>query len=362
MKEILVYSLLVLSSLIFTSSIAAQYNEVEHEYLSFAADQDTKLMLSNKYGGIVCETWDKDSIGVQVTISSSSKKRESVSRIMNSVEIESIKFGNTVEVETSFRDNASLIKSYLGKLDPFNSNELTIEYVVSFPDGIDMEIINRFGNVSIEQSKSDIDIDLEYGDLRLESMAGDLKLRLKSGRLSGRKLKRAEFDARNYDIRLKYIDYALLELNHCDVKVDEIDFARIDLVGGELDLDEVNTVSGFANANADINIELLNKDLELEVKNSAVMIEEFDEKVSTVIINEVSSTIDLNISNFSFSLEADVEESQFSVPKSISNIERVVHDERKQSRTISFSYGVDNVEKCLFKLTGQKGSIFLIED
>ena len=362
MKEILAYSLLVLTSLAISTSAIAQYDEVAHEYISFAANQDTKLMLSNKYGDLMIETWDKDSIGIQVTIKSSSKKRESVNRIMNSVEIESIKFGNSIEVETNFIDNASLIKSYLGQLDPFNSNELSIDYVVSFPDGIEMEIINQFGNISIEQNSSDIDIDLEYGDLRLESMMGDLKLSLKSGRLSGRKLKRAEFDVRNYDIRLKHIEYAIFEASHCDIKVDKIDFARIDLTGGEIDLVEVDKLIGFASANADINIELLNSDLELEVKNSAVMIEEFDEEVSKVIINEVSSTIDLNISNFSFSLEADVEESQFSVPKTISNIDRVVHDERRQSRTITFSYGSDDVDQCLFKLTGLKGSIFLIED
>jgi len=362
MKEILAYSLLAVASFVFATDTLAQYDQVEHEYLSFAADQRTKLMLSNKYGNIDCETWDKDSIGIQVTISASSKKRESVKRIMNSVEIERVKFGNSIEIESNFIDNASLIKSYLGKLDPFNSNELAIDYVVSFPDGIDMELINQFGNISIEQSKSDIDVDLEYGDLRLESMTGDLTLKLKSGRLSGRKLMRAEFDARNYDVRLKYIEYAIIEASHCDIKVDKIDFARIDLLGGELDLDEVNTMSGFATANADINIELLNKDLELEVKNSAVMIEQFDEEVSKVIINEVSSTIDLNISNISFSLEAEVEESQFSVPKTISNIDKVVHDERKQSRFISFSHGDNNVDICLFKLTGLRGSIFLIED
>ena len=362
MKEILVYSFSMLTIVFGPANAIAQYEEVRSEYLSYPADENTKFMLNNKYGDIVCETWEKDSIGITATINISSKKRESIDRILSSVEIEKVEFGNTVEIETSFIDNASLIKSYLGKLDPFNSNELSIDYKINFPDGLEMEIVNRFGNILIEQSKSDMDIDLEYGDLRLESMTGDLKLKLKSGRLIGRKLKKAEFDTRNFDIRLKYIEYAILEAQHCDTKIEEIDFARIDLSGGELDLDEVKTISGYASSNADINIELLKKELELELKNSSILIEEFDEEVSKVIIDEVSSTVDLNISNLSFSVEADVEESQFSVPKTVTNIERVVIDERKQVRTINFTYEGGNGNVSLFKFTGVRGSFFLIED
>jgi hypothetical protein len=362
MKGILAYSLLTLFSVALPFGADAQYEEILNQYFSFAADENTKLMVSNKYGNITCETWDKDSIGVSVKISCVSKKRESLNRIMNSVKIDQINFGNTIELETAFVDNASLIKSYLGKLDPFNTNELNIEYLLNFPDGIEMDLINEFGNISIEQSTSDIDIELEYGDLRLESMTGDLNLDLKSGRLIGRQLKRANIDARNCDIKLKSIDKAILDMSHCDTKIDKIDFARIELSGGELNLEEVNTLSGTVSSNADLNIELLNADLEVKLKNSSILIEEFDEEVSKVIIDEISSIVDLNISNFAFSLEADVEESKFSVPKSITNIDRVIHDERKQARTIKFNYGDNGASQSKLKLTGLRGSIILIED
>lgn len=361
MKEILVYSFFALSCIFAPIQGIAQYEDIEEEYISFPADADTKFTMSNKYGDLTFETWEKDSIGVSTTIQISSKKRESLERLLNSVIIEKIEFGNTVEIETSFADDASFIKSYLGKLDPFNSNELSIDYHIYFPDGIEMEIANRFGNIMIEQTKSDLDIDLDYGDLRMENMTGDLKLDLKTGRLAGRNVKKIEIEARNFDIRLKTAEYAIVNLKHCDTKIDEIDFAKVDLLGGELDVDEINAIKGDA-SNADITIELANEEIQLELKNSSLLVEEFDENIKKVIIDEESSTVDLNIENLSFTLEAEIEDSQFSVPKTVSNVERVVTDEKRQARTISLSYGASSGPQSKFRFTGVKGSFFLIEN
>lgn len=361
MKEILAYSFIAFGFLLAPLQTLAQYESVEEKYMSFVANEDTKFMINNKYGDLTFETWEKDSIGIKTTIRISSRKQESVNRILNSVIIDKVVFGNTVEVETSFADNASFIKSYLGKLDPFNSNELTIDYQINFPNGLEMEIANRFGNIMIEQTSSDIDINLDYGDLRLEDMTGDLHLKLKTGRLIGRKVKKVEIDGRNYGIRLKSAEYAILDIQQCDTKIDEVDFANVKLLGGELDIDEIHSIKGSA-SNADISIELAVKEIDLDLKNSSLMVEEFDENIKKVIIDEVSSTVDLNITNLSFTLEAEVEESQFSVPKTVSNVERVVTDERKEARTIHLTYDGGSASQSKFKFTGVRGSFFLIEE
>jgi len=349
MKGILVYSLMALFGLFIPLQAIAQY-------------ENTKFLINNKYGDLTFETWDKDSIGVKTIIRINSRKQESVDRILNSVVIEKVEFGNTVELETDFSDNASFIRSYLGKLDPFNSNELTIDHQIYFPDGIEMEINNRFGNVQIEKTKSEMDISVFYGDLRLESMTGDLDLKLRTGRLSGRNVKKVEINARNYDIRLKSAEYAILDLTQCDSKIDQIEFANIDLLAGELDIEEVSSIKGEV-SNADVSIELAKVELDLELKNSSLMVEEFDENIKKVIIDEVSSSVDLNIANVSFTLEADVEDSQFSVPKSVSNVERVVTDERKHSRTINLTYeGGSSAHQSKFIFTGFRGSFYLIEE
>jgi len=362
MKEILVYSLFFFSVLLNSQNITAQTEEkVFTKYSSFSANEQTQFILSSKYGDIVCEVWDKDSIGIFTTIGVKSKKREALDKILNSVVIESNNFGNTVELEVDFADNASLVKSYLAKLDPFNSNELTINHKVKFPNGIDLEIINRFGNIMIEQNSGDITINLEYGDLRLENLDGNVDFELKSGRLIGRSLKRANLDVRNFDVRLKSVEHLNLEGQASEIKIDQAEFARIDLLSGELNIKEISNIKGSA-SNTDLLLERVNKDIHLSIRNCSLIVEAFDSGVENVVIDEVSSTVDLNISNISFSLEAEVEDSQFSVPKTVSNVTRNVLNEKNEHRTISLSYDGGGSGITKFNFTGQRGSFFLIEN
>lgn len=361
MSRILVSSMFLVFCFWGAGEVRAQSEKTIVKYTSFAVEDQTQFILSNKYGDVICELWDKDSISVLTSITVKSKRSESLAKILNSVVIESTSFGNTAEIETRFTDNASLVKSYLGKLDPFNSNELTIHHQVMFPEGTDLNIINQFGNVMIEKNGGSIEVDLAYGDLRLEEMTGDVTLDLKTGRLIARNLNKADIKTRNYDIRLKQVEYLNLDTQLSETRIAEAKFARIDISGGELDIEKVETLKGSA-SNADITLLRVEKDLQLDLRNSTLIVEAFDEGVKNVNIDEVSSTIDLNISNVSFLLEADVEASQFSVPKSINNIERVVTDEKRHHRTISFSYEGGGDNKSKFRLTGVKGSFFLIED
>jgi len=362
MKEILVYSFMFCCMILSNQEIAAQVEEkVVSKYLSFPANEQTQLILSNKYGDITCEVWERDSISIFTTISVKSKREDALDKILKSVVIESNDFGNTVELEVAFADNASLVKSYLAKLDPFNSNELEINHVVKFPDGVDLVLVNRFGNIMIEKNVGDIEVDLEYGDLRLESMTGDVDFELKSGRLIGRSLQRANLEIRNFDVRLKLVDYLILDSQASEIKIDKVESARIDLLSGELEIREISNIKGKA-SNADLLLGKVNKDIQLDIRAASLIVEEFDEDVENVLIDELSSTIDLNISNISFSLDAEMEDAQFSVPKTVMDVERNVLDEKNQHRTISLTYngGGSTISKFSFK--GQRGSFFLIEN
>jgi hypothetical protein len=135
---------------------------------SFAWTPKSQLELDNKYGDVIFETWDKDSIRVQVEISITSKKEEATQELADMAIVEVYGQGSFVIARTDWAANTSIWGQARNEMrNVFGSDQkVEISYKVWLPKTTPIDVTNKFGDVFIPTYDGEVILDLSHGDLR----------------------------------------------------------------------------------------------------------------------------------------------------------------------------------------------------
>jgi hypothetical protein len=164
MKKSVYKSGMLLSAAIFLLSFSLKAQEVTREYhKEFKADKTTTLEISNKYGDVSIESWDKDQviIDVKVTIEMSDKSR--AEKLMSYIDIQFSEDNNLIGAKTVIDDKFNF--------SGWGSNrKFRIDYTIKMPSLMTLTLSNRYGNTEIDVLKGRVNIDIKYGDLTADKL------------------------------------------------------------------------------------------------------------------------------------------------------------------------------------------------
>ena len=87
---------------------------------SFKVEEKSTLELTNKYGQVILQTWDKDSVVVNVKITAYGKNDEALSKNMERVDVDFTNFGDVLTIETVLDRNSSVFKDVINSLGDYS--------------------------------------------------------------------------------------------------------------------------------------------------------------------------------------------------------------------------------------------------
>ncbi len=222
---------------------------------SFNLNQKTKLSVSNRYGDIHINTWDKNQIDVEVTITAQKASERKAEDLINSVKINISGDGNDdlIEFVTRIED----------RINNRKNENFEIDYDINMPKDSPLRINNRYGNLYLSDIDARIDIEVDYGKVRIENVNGDAILDFAYGGGEIAKIGSCDLNisysnldiesAKNLDINSRYSNISLgeskeIELNqkYSDLEIDDVEVIigeskysklKIDNLFKELDLE-----------------------------------------------------------------------------------------------------------------------------
>jgi hypothetical protein len=131
----------------------------------FSADRG-KLLIDNSYGKLHINTWDKDEVTVDITITAKSKSAGAAQELLDKVSI----------IEPKNNGSDIYYKTVIGKdKSAETKGEFRIDYVINMPRWHTAAFKNKFGDIDIADVHGKLQIDLEYGDLKAGAMRGSDK-------------------------------------------------------------------------------------------------------------------------------------------------------------------------------------------
>jgi len=166
------YNLFLLSTailLIGTISLSGQ--EISKDFSkTFTLKPSMGVILSNRYGDVSIETWEKNEvvIDVKVTVELSSVERSE--KLINLIKIEFFESDTALGARTIFDDKFSSVTRGAG------TNRFSIDYKVRMPGKVDLDVSNRYGDINMADYSGRLTADVKYGNfVALKLLRGNEK-------------------------------------------------------------------------------------------------------------------------------------------------------------------------------------------
>jgi hypothetical protein len=134
---------------------------------SFSAGADDRLNIDNKYGSITVSHWGKNEVNIRVVVESKAASERVAQEMLEQVQIELHKQGNTVFGITS-------IRQYSGGT---GSRSLAVNYFITMPAKLSATLSQIYGNINLpETNEGAYTVELKYGNLNGGNFAGHIAL------------------------------------------------------------------------------------------------------------------------------------------------------------------------------------------
>ncbi|NOY50293.1 MAG: hypothetical protein GXO88_07020 [Chlorobi bacterium] len=300
-KSIMRYKIICLLLLLLQTNLIGQTFEKSRSISkSFYAGKDTELQVSNKYGNIQLETWEKDSVKVDISLKVISSKESKLNMTIDYIDFQFNATKHYIIAQTAFEGQGTFwsdVKDLAGTV--FNSNTKTqIDYKIYLPASLKISIENKYGNIYISDYAGEINIKLSNGDLKAHQFTGQTTIAMSFANADIDELSKGKFDISYFsELHIDKCDSIRLDSKSSKIYIKDFNALDINSNRDRLSLGEGNSISGklmFSHTE----IEKLNSSLktdthygDFEINSLGGMIKGIDISAASTdfVINKLSS-------------------------------------------------------------------------
>jgi hypothetical protein len=152
-----------------THAAQDEYSKDKHE--EYDVNEETVLVISNKYGNVDVTNWEQDRVSIDVTVTVDHRNEDRARELLDDILVNISKQDNRIEAITDFDRNFSRGGGLFDFGD--DSKEFTINYEVKIPRYISMELENKYGDVFVNEITGHADIAVKYGNFRANKILRD---------------------------------------------------------------------------------------------------------------------------------------------------------------------------------------------
>jgi len=328
---------------------------------SFDMGRGGELHLENKYGNVLFKGWDQDRVSVKVSIKVDHKKKESAQVLLDRIRPKFTATGGLLAISTEIENRKKgWLADFINSTLPIgvDRGNVQIDYEIYLPQGTDLRVGNKFGDVAIEDWNGDFTAQIEHGNLWLGNDLEKADIQMTFGRLRAKDLGRAKIELGNGELRMEDAQVLRLTSNGGEIRINKVDRLEIQSNKDELDIHQVGQLMGDMKFSV-LRLGRLDQALDLHLKIVDLQIQEIAPPATKLHFEQEASDIDLWVSGFSHRFHATLEEGVVRLPKSFENVDSDLLDKSRKLREIQATYGRDQTG--LISIKGQKGIITLHE-
>ncbi|MEO9891122.1 hypothetical protein [Aurantibacter sp.] len=348
--------------LLLGQSVAMAQDTVSKEISkSYTMTNAGEFELENKYGNVHIYGWDQDKISVDIAITVSYRKRDNAQELLDRIRPSFQHNGNFLSIEYEIEEKSSgFFTKLFEDANPFdfNRSNIQIDYTVHMPEKSKLNITNTFGDVFIEDWKGKLKAIIEHGDLYINDNLNNADVAMKYGKLRAQNINYASIEIKNGGLNLVNSKSLRINSSGTDIVLQNIGSLEIDSNKDDITLAEVKTIYGSLKFTTLV-LERLGENTDLSLKISDFRVSQIINPNAEITLDQESSEISLNVTNFSHRFDATVEEGLVRLPKSFENINSKMLDKGKKLREIKATYG--NNTTGIISITGNKGLVLLKE-
>ncbi len=353
LKSKFLLSLLLIAVVSLTANASEVSKKLNHE---FKIDENSTLVLQNKYGKIDVQNWSEKKISIEVEIVIQHPDKEKAEKLLEYLDVNFSTSGNECKAVTIINDKFNKLKGN----NWGNGKKFHINYTVKMPKDLDLDLYNKYGDVFIDELTGFSKINVKYGNLQANKI-----LRNKTKPLSSIILGYGKGNVSEVGWMKIEIKYSKLEIEKSRALVVQskysklyIDEASSIVSESKYDTYEIGTIDNFVieGAYSGYKIGYLGKKLSLDTKYTGTTVEKIPASFELIKISNSYGGIKLGIvSDASYHLKGESRYAKISFPSS-NNMNRI---EKSSSATYDGIVGSSSNPEAKIVITTSYGSVKL---
>ena len=356
------YFLFVLLIPVFAS---AQFTDTKEINKYYKVSPETRIEISNKYGKIELNTWEKDSVTIKIKIKVEEKKLSKLEKSMEEIDFDFTSSEHFLIVRTKVGENRGLLERELLKFKESilqSDGNVEIDYVVWLPKTNSLKVENKFGDVFIDDYTGELEIDLSNGNLKSHDFKGKVDLTLNFADATINEMNNGRIDCNYSELYIKQANslriisksstLEIIEINDLDAD-SRRDKYRIQLI------DLLDAQGSFSN----FRINELTDRLTLKADYGDLDIEKTSADFSNFYIESKSADINLYFdsdTNFGFEITHIKSELEFG-PKVKIDEEKTL-DEKENKIKLIGSFGENSAGNTKLFINATSGEINVLSN
>ncbi len=217
---------------------------------SYKVDKKASLEIDNKYGQVIVNTWQKDSIVIRIKVTAYAKDKDASDKLLDRVEFDFNKAGEFLIAKTVtdrskgfFKDMWEEVSSYSRGLLG-NKSKITVNYEVYAPKYANINISNKFGDVYLDNFKGDVKIELANGNLKTDEVSGGLNLDLSFGRANINTINNGILILRSAEVEIEKANNIDLTSSSSTLVVSKLILLKMESRNDKLRMDSLQVLRG----------------------------------------------------------------------------------------------------------------------
>ncbi len=165
--------ILLLTIICFSFSAFGQTRSKTLEH-TFENIKGSKLVINNKYGDINITDWNENKVSIDIKIEVTASSEEKSEKLLKYINVEFSTEDNLLKAITKIEDKFSSSKS--GWIHFDDDKNFSINYTIKMPKDLDIELVNKYGDLTATELNGHSDINIRYGTIRANKiMRGNTK-------------------------------------------------------------------------------------------------------------------------------------------------------------------------------------------
>jgi len=329
-----IFNLIILSLALSLNGYASEgpkedFTKSEHK--EFDITSSGKVVLYNKYGNIDVSTNNSDKVIVDVEIKVTARNQDGADEVFERISINFESKSDYVKAATTIESNRG---NWWG--GGSKSSQFQINYKVSVPRSVQMNVANKYGNVYITELDNDLDLDIKYGNFTVQKAeafnligkygVGEINscknITADLGYFSGSGLEvgtceDAEIDSKYSVIRIKKANSINADAGYDNYKIGEVKKFRFDGNYNKIQIDDVDHITTDTRY-TNINLENLGRYANIELGYGGLDIYNVEAGFEGITVEGDYAGIKMRIaSGASYNVDLDAKYAGIEVPDDI---------------------------------------------
>lgn len=292
----------------------------------FAVDSKTHMYISNRYGHVQIENWEKDAIAIDVEVLVEHRRHDKAEQMLQAIGITLVQKGNEVRGITEIDER--LMKSVNSFSFGSSSKEMQINYRIRMPKSVNSVLKNKYGDMFIDELTGHTDIDLKYGNLKANRIVYGNQNALNNLKLGYGNASIDEVSWMNFDIKYANLSVEQGQALAVVSKYSKLNFNSLNSLVLESKYDNVR-VGTIANIVAQsgythYRIRRLTKSLSIESRYGDVKLDDVASSIQTISFDGAYASINAPIpESVSYHIDCEVSYGGFYYNSAVASVNRV---------------------------------------